>query len=264
MSRINGDWTPPAGARAPVRGSSVSGLLGEGVRDEGIGVTMAQPVLGLEPVHELHVLGQGRGVDEVLPLCNRATVLLLDGREVAGRAFHGGGHVSHPVCPLCCFGVVAGMTERHQRSHRSTKVRCVTPRAGRCAASPPGSYASRFSERSSSAHTVLPTVSLSTAQRPASTRTMSRPRPNWSSAWGGCASGRRSPLGSVTAMRRALVVRVVSTRKRRSRRQPCSRAFVHNSLATRAASPARAGWPQSTASPATRLRARGMLRGYGV
>src|SRR5262249_1065363 len=79
---------------------------------------------------------------------------------------------------------------------------------------------------------------------------------------GGRSEGGRG--GCVTGRRRAPPERDVSTRNSRSWRLPCSRAFVHNSLVSRARSPASSDWPQTTASWATRSRAWGMLRGWGV
>lgn len=89
----------PAGRRSVLTAPS-SRLLGLGQRggDQRVGVAVAEAVLGLQPGDQLHVLGQRGGADEVLPLRDRATVLLLDGREVAGGALHRcGAHVRCPV-----------------------------------------------------------------------------------------------------------------------------------------------------------------------
>lgn len=64
---------------------------GEGVRDERVGVAVPEPVLGLEPGDELHVFGERGAVDELQPVGDRATVLLLDGGEVARGSLGGGG-----------------------------------------------------------------------------------------------------------------------------------------------------------------------------
>lgn len=78
--------------------ASLPAVLGKGVSDKGVCVTVPESVCGLEPGDEFHMPGQGRGADDGLPLCYRAAVLLLDRREVAGRALHGFSHVavSHP------------------------------------------------------------------------------------------------------------------------------------------------------------------------
>lgn len=67
---------------------------GEGVGDEGVGVAVPEPVLGLEPGDELHVLGERGALDEAEPVGDGAAVLLLDGGEVAGGALDrgSGGH----------------------------------------------------------------------------------------------------------------------------------------------------------------------------
>src|SRR5690606_15953236 len=77
-------------------------VLGQGVGDQGVGVAVAQAVFCLEPGDEFHVPGERRRADEVLPLGDRAPVLLLDGREITGGSLRGvGGH----AVPRLRFGV---------------------------------------------------------------------------------------------------------------------------------------------------------------
>ncbi|GAA2790474.1 hypothetical protein GCM10019017_39880 [Streptomyces showdoensis] len=63
---------------------------GERVGDEGVGVAVTEPVLGLEPGDELHVLDERGALDEPEPIGDGTPVLLLDGGEVAGGALDGG------------------------------------------------------------------------------------------------------------------------------------------------------------------------------
>src|SRR5690606_22803964 len=62
--------------------SSVGLLCLQSVGDESIGVPVTHPVFLLQPVHELHVHGEIRRADHVLPLLDRASVLLHDRRKI--------------------------------------------------------------------------------------------------------------------------------------------------------------------------------------
>src|SRR5262249_42805785 len=54
--------------------------------DERVGVAVPHTVLGFEVPHDVHVLLQATARDDLLPLADRAPVLLFDGREVRGRS----------------------------------------------------------------------------------------------------------------------------------------------------------------------------------
>jgi len=70
-----------SGVGSPER-SAPGGVFGEGVADACGGVTVAHPMFGLEPVDEFGVFGQPPRPDELLPVGDGPTVLLLDRREV--------------------------------------------------------------------------------------------------------------------------------------------------------------------------------------
>src|SRR5690242_10640087 len=65
-----------------VRTSGAGDVACEGPADEGVGVPVTHAVLGLQVPHDGHVLVQAAARDDLLPLGDRAPVLLLDGREV--------------------------------------------------------------------------------------------------------------------------------------------------------------------------------------
>src|ERR1035438_2920436 len=54
--------------------------------DECISVPVPHAVLGLQVTHDCHMLLQSAVRDDLLPLRDRAPVLLLDGREIRGRS----------------------------------------------------------------------------------------------------------------------------------------------------------------------------------
>src|SRR5207249_3704044 len=54
--------------------------------DERIGVPVSHAMLGLQVSHDGHVLVEATTRDDLLPLRDRAPVLLLDGREVGCRS----------------------------------------------------------------------------------------------------------------------------------------------------------------------------------
>ena len=53
-------------------------VLGQHVRDEGVGAAMARIVLLLQPAHQLHVPGRRAGAEQRLPFGDRAAIFLLD------------------------------------------------------------------------------------------------------------------------------------------------------------------------------------------
>src|SRR5690349_798005 len=65
-----------------VRTSGTGDVACEGPADEGVGVPVPHAVLRLQVPHDGHVLVQAAARDDLLPLGDRAPVLLLDGREV--------------------------------------------------------------------------------------------------------------------------------------------------------------------------------------
>src|SRR5215467_6291483 len=69
-----------------VRTSGAGDVACEGPADEGVGVPVPHAVLGLEVPHDGHVLVKAAARDDLLPLGDRAPVLLLDGREVRCRS----------------------------------------------------------------------------------------------------------------------------------------------------------------------------------
>src|SRR5690606_148103 len=94
----------PKGRRGEGR-SSVTGAPGGGsarvggplpgaevVRNQRVGVSVTEPVLGLQPVDQLLVAGQAGGAQRFQPFGDGAPVLLFDRGEVAGRAFRFLGH----------------------------------------------------------------------------------------------------------------------------------------------------------------------------
>jgi hypothetical protein len=82
--------------RAKTEGESNSGgqrksshpsiRLGEYQGDDRVGVAMAETVFGLQPADDFHVLHPSPVSRELQPVLDRPAVLLLDGREVGGRA----------------------------------------------------------------------------------------------------------------------------------------------------------------------------------
>ena len=70
--------------------------------DERVGVPVSHAVLGLQVSHDGHVLAEAAVRDDLLPLRDRAPVLLLDGRKYdAGPCFGQGGACSAMVmCSL--------------------------------------------------------------------------------------------------------------------------------------------------------------------
>ena len=69
-------------------------VLGKGVRDDGVGMSMAHPMIVLEHGNQLHMSGRIAASNQGLPMGDGVTILLLDRGEVGGRAFErGDGHV---------------------------------------------------------------------------------------------------------------------------------------------------------------------------
>lgn len=59
--------------------------------DDRVGVTVPHPMLLLQDRHQFHVLGGKPVPDKLLPFADRASVLLLDRREVRRRSLGGFG-----------------------------------------------------------------------------------------------------------------------------------------------------------------------------
>src|SRR3954467_10162507 len=57
------------------------------MRHQGIRMPMAHPMLGFEPIHQLHVLLLALLFEQVEPVRDRMAILLLDRREIRCRAF---------------------------------------------------------------------------------------------------------------------------------------------------------------------------------
>lgn len=62
-------------------------VLGQGVRDDGVGMSMAHPMIFLQHGNQLHVPGRITASDQGLPMGDGVAILLLDRREVGGWAF---------------------------------------------------------------------------------------------------------------------------------------------------------------------------------
>src|SRR5215813_6834905 len=102
------DFVCPAPIAGGSRAASRTGDVAcERPADERVGVPVPHAMLRLQVPYDLHVLLEATARDDLLPLRDRSTVLLLDGREIGcgsgsrpGRRLLGHGDVLLSVAPV--------------------------------------------------------------------------------------------------------------------------------------------------------------------